>query len=136
MKMRAENNVVACELGELRTYLGSKANFSLILCDLTGFGPSFLLCVMKISQVLYSSKILLVCDLIHLGNKLPDPEENVISAHWLFYICLRPSLTHTPSNILIKSANRLSPFWRDHIKMSCFELPNEFPKLAATKDRY
>lgn len=108
VKIRAENNVVTCELGELWTYLDSKTNSSLILCDLTGFGPRFLICIMKVSQVLYNSKILLVCNLIHLGNKLPGSEESVISAHWLFHICLRPFLTHTPSNILTKSGNRLS----------------------------
>lgn len=75
--------------------LDSKANSSLILYDLIGFGPNFLICIMKISQVLYNSKLLLVCNLIHLGNKFPGSEKNVISAHWLFHICLRPLLTHS-----------------------------------------
>lgn len=42
---------------------------------MTCFGLSFFVCIMKIPQVPYSSKILVACDLIHLGNRLLGSEE-------------------------------------------------------------
>ena len=43
--------------------------------NLACFGFGFLVCVMKIAQVSYSSKIVVACDLIHLGNQLLGSEE-------------------------------------------------------------
>ena len=109
--MRAGNNVVVCELGEIWPYLESKTNSSSTLSDKTSFGSSVLIYIMKkIPQVSYSSKILLVCGLVHLGNRFPGLDENLISTHWLFHICLRIFLTCTPSNIFTEPGYRLFSF--------------------------